>query len=110
MKIGILTFHKPINYGAYLQAFSLSETLSECFPDDTVEIIDYIAPREKNKIILNVLWGIKHYGIMNGLRDIQKIKSFHRVYPALALSPRLKAANLEDVFAFIDRSYDILVI
>ena len=41
MRIGILTFHKAINYGAYLQAFSLSSKLREQFLSDEVEIIDY---------------------------------------------------------------------
>ena len=51
-KIGILTFHKAINYGAYLQAFSLSERLKKEFSDCHVEIIDYIPQKEKKKIYI----------------------------------------------------------
>lgn len=46
-KIGILTFHKSINYGSVLQAYALSKTL-EGF-DYNVEIIDY-EPKRYNEI------------------------------------------------------------
>lgn len=39
MKIGILTFHRAINYGAVLQCYGLKETLKALGHD--VEIIDY---------------------------------------------------------------------
>lgn len=39
MKIGILTFHRALNYGAVLQCFALNETLRKKGHD--VEIIDY---------------------------------------------------------------------
>lgn len=40
MRIGILTFHRALNYGAVLQAYALSETLSRN-EDIQAEIIDY---------------------------------------------------------------------
>ena len=42
MKIGILTHHYVNNYGAFLQAYALRKAVERAFPDDTVEIIDYI--------------------------------------------------------------------
>ena len=39
MKIGILTFHRAINYGAVLQCYALYTTLQSMGHD--VEIIDY---------------------------------------------------------------------
>ena len=39
MKIGILTFHRALNYGAVLQCYALQETLSNMGHD--VEVIDY---------------------------------------------------------------------
>ena len=41
MKIGILTFHREVNDGSVLQAYCLHQLLSQQFPDDQVEIIDY---------------------------------------------------------------------
>lgn len=43
MKIGILTFHRAINYGAVLQCYALSETLKKMGHD--VYVIDYRQPR-----------------------------------------------------------------
>lgn len=40
-KIGILTFHRSINYGAFMQAYSLSKKIKKQYPDTMVEIIDY---------------------------------------------------------------------
>ena len=41
MKIGILTFHKAQNYGAFMQCYALSKELEKRFPGHTVEVIDY---------------------------------------------------------------------
>ena len=42
MKIGILTFHRALNYGAVLQCYALYETLKDMGHD--VEVIDYRPP------------------------------------------------------------------
>lgn len=41
MRIGIMTFHNAINYGAVLQAYALRTYLSRMMPHDDVSIIDY---------------------------------------------------------------------
>ena len=41
-KIGILTFHRAVNYGAQLQAYALQRTVSELGAD--CELVDYICP------------------------------------------------------------------
>ena len=41
MKIGILTYHRSINYGAFVQAYALQRTLIGRFGDSAeIEIID----------------------------------------------------------------------
>lgn len=53
MKIGILTFHRALNYGAVLQCYSLSEILRAMGHD--VEVIDYRpAYIEKHRKIFNI--------------------------------------------------------
>lgn len=42
MKIGILTHQYINNYGAFLQAYALHQAVSKLFPNDTVQIIDYV--------------------------------------------------------------------
>lgn len=42
MKIGILTHHTVVNYGAFLQAYALQEAVKNVYPEATVQIINYI--------------------------------------------------------------------
>ena len=42
MKIGILTHHYISNYGAFLQAYALHKAISELFPEDEVQIINFV--------------------------------------------------------------------
>lgn len=111
MRIGILTFHKAINYGAYLQAFSLSNKLQEQFPDHEVEIIDYIAPKEQNRKLYMVLWNVKHHGIKGGLSELKRISVFKSMQKYLPLSPKsFCTKNLKKLYAYIDERYDMLII
>ena len=41
MRIGILTFHRSINYGAVTQCYTLASRLQRDFPQAEVEVIDY---------------------------------------------------------------------
>lgn len=45
MKIGILTFHRSYNYGAFMQSYALSKRIKKDFPEADVEIIDYATAR-----------------------------------------------------------------
>lgn len=44
-RIGILTFHRSYNYGAFVQSYALSHRLQKDFPDDEIEVIDYATAR-----------------------------------------------------------------
>lgn len=111
MKIGILTFHRPINYGAFLQSYALSNRLVKEFPNCDVEIIDYIAPKEKKKIYVNILRRIKKQGIVAGIDEIKKIRKFQQSLEYLILSQKKICTNkLEKLFEYIDSEYDVLVI
>lgn len=41
MKIGILTFHKAQNNGAFLQCYALAREIAKRAPSHTVEVVDY---------------------------------------------------------------------
>ena len=43
-RIGILTFHQALNYGAVLQAYALCRAVSDNCPDVKAEIVDYRCP------------------------------------------------------------------
>ena len=49
MKVGILTFHRSLNYGAFLQAVCLCERLNQ-EKDISAEIIDFDMPSSQNII------------------------------------------------------------
>ena len=56
IRVGILTFHKSINYGAFMQSYSLAKRLEKDFANCQIEIIDYMTRRmhdnySKNKWI-----------------------------------------------------------
>lgn len=61
MKIGIITYHRAVNYGAYLQACALCSRLNE-ESNITAEIIDFQMKKENKKYSYNwPLWvRIKH--------------------------------------------------
>lgn len=54
MKIGILTHHYIANFGAFLQAYALQETLKKEFPEDEIIIINFI--HLKHFLINNCGW------------------------------------------------------
>lgn len=43
MRIGILTYHRSYNYGAFMQCYSLTTRLKNDFPDCEVEVIDILS-------------------------------------------------------------------
>lgn len=111
MRIGILTFHRPVNYGAYLQAFSLSSKLASLFPNDTVEIIDYVPPLENRKIYLNILRAFKRHGITEGIRSWEKTNTFKKAQNLLPLSEKkMVTGDLNSLYKYISQKYDRLVI
>lgn len=67
MKIGIITFHRAINYGSILQAYALSRFLRDEVGENNVEVIDYQNCAQKK--IYKLFEFPKN--IKSALRDIQ---------------------------------------
>lgn len=109
-KIGVLTFHKPINYGAFLQSYSFSNALSRELKNVDVEIIDYVAPLEKRKVVINLLWTLKHFGLKEAAREYKKIKMFRSYQKVLNVSEKSSFDTLRDLYEYIDNEYDALII
>ena len=55
MKIGVITFHRAINYGAALQTYALQRAISDLGFD--TEVIDYRCEHMENlyKLILSLI-------------------------------------------------------
>lgn len=73
MKIGIITFHWGINYGANLQAYALQEALKKL--NNEVEIIDYYPSRYKIDFF-HALMKIKIGSVLRTIKSIPKAKLF----------------------------------
>lgn len=84
-RIGILTFHRSINYGAYMQCFSLSHYLQKRFPEYQVEVIDY-----ESEIMA------KHY--------IPKCNLSALRHPVLYFAKKKQRAQFQKALAFLPLS------
>ena len=134
MKIGILTYHRAINYGAVTQCYALSLELKKRFPDDTVEIIDYATLMRVNKYkptLTNYLFGgvSKKQGSFISLKRIaskikkliiypdefklirQKYNSFQKSMESLPLSDKkLLSDSTEEFRKTYKNDYDVIVV
>lgn len=90
MKIGIISHHYVNNFGAFLQAWALRETISKMFPEDSVEIIDYM--NIKHFLINSCGWLRYYRGRENIKCWLEKIKLLHTFSKyrkeKMTLSPR----------------------
>lgn len=69
-KVGIMTFHRALNYGAVLQAYALQKTISS-FNGVECEVVDYLSPKitsdykpfrvDKNNLIKSISKSIIMY-------------------------------------------------
>lgn len=110
-KIGILTFHRAINYGAFLQCFALTERLRREFPNCIIEVIDYTAPKEYKKIYKNILRGGYHYGLRNMTMEFKKYRVFTTSLKKLPLSEqKFIKSSINELFEYIDKRYDIIIV
>ena len=110
-KIGILTYHRSINYGAFMQAYSLSKNIKKRFPNVEVEIIDYssqlMEELYKPKISFNTLQSIKGY-----LLKKKQYTYFKDALNRLPLSRKNMCSdgNTDEVLSFFQNDYDIFVV
>ena len=108
-KIGILTFHKSINYGSVLQAFALSDLLSK--RGYAVEIIDYepasysIQYRifEKNTSVHNVAANIRRLSVFDILWEQKKgFEKFREEYLPLSACKFTQASSPQEFSKYYD--------
>ena len=98
MKIGILTFHRAINYGAVLQCYALYRTLSDMGHD--VEVIDYrpsYIEKYRKSLSFSFTWNI--FAALRALfRDIllykkrkDAVKNFDEFLSLMKISPVVRS-------------------
>ena len=86
MKIGILTFHRSFNYGAFMQCFSLVNKLKEDFPNAEFEVVDYTVKRAIDNYMKEIqtqkskkLKGLLMYRVLNMKKWQMNLKDTVRV-------------------------------
>lgn len=132
-RIGILTYHRSHNYGAFMQAYSLVTHLQNQFPDCRIEIVDYISKQVYllyNKSTYNFIKliieadGLRRKAtflrqmldfMRNRLRGITVSQPGERQFKeALRFIPLsdsfIVTDNAEKVFDYIQNQYDIIIV
>jgi hypothetical protein len=107
IKVGILTFHRSINYGSFLQSYSLANALKSC-TDFDVEIIDY----NMTNVELYSFLSCFSFNISQTRKNIIRYLKFKRVlYKILPLSKsRVITNNLNIIEQLLSDKYDVIVV
>lgn len=104
-RIGILTFHRSINYGAFMQAYALSHEIKKRFPNNEVEIIDFELLFRHNRY--------KHTTHVIPFYFENKIRynAFKKDLVKLPLSPKTIISNSnKDITNYIKERYNIVIV
>lgn len=129
-KIGILTFHRSYNYGAFMQSYSLSTMLAKSFRDCKVEVIDYctermyenyptriipfvLGPKAKRNDCKQVIKQIGKCVLDPRILDRKRMlyKGFDEDIRDLSISSkRIISDDYRSLFELIDQEYDYLII
>lgn len=107
MKIGIITHHYVKNFGAYLQAYSLINTLMKKYPNAQIEFIDYRVGKHE---FIN---SIHYFGFKIGRGDtilgyIGRIGLYFTFLKYERGLPRSK--KLKNVSEINQNNYDLIII
>ncbi len=106
MKIGILTYFRAINYGAYLQAYALSHRLNQ-EDDIEAELIDFHMPAEDRYYQQQLEW---RKNFPNTLYDRRRYRVFQDALKYQILSESsLCGSDIEEFNSFVSGKYDIII-
>ncbi len=107
MKIGILTYFRAINYGAYLQAYALTNRLNR-EDDIEAELIDFHMPGEDEYYQKQLKW---RKNFPAAIYDRRKYNIFKDAWKSLSLSEAsLCGSDTEEFISFVYGKYDIIIV
>lgn len=109
IKAGILTYHRAVNFGAFLQAYGLCMRLNE-EQDIEAEVIDFRMKKEEKyyKAGKNFLWNLRHYPTYH-FRTEQN-RAFLDALEALPKSEEsLLSDDIEEFQEFVKDKYDVII-
>lgn len=108
MKVGIITFHRSINYGAFMQCYSLSNRIKKDFPNVQVEVVDYTL---KNALVnyINEIKSCKCLWRKQNLID--RKEAFANCCENLSLSKdRIEDNDIQEIANILNSNYDIVIV
>jgi len=108
MRIGILTFHRSYNYGAFMQCFSLSQKLKKDFPQHKVEVIDF-TNRSAMEGYANAINQIKNPEIKEKIKI--RNNAFLKPQEELPLSEmKIVSNDYSEAIEYMNNNYDAVVV
>lgn len=109
MRVGILTYHRSLNYGAVMQAAALAEQLKIRFPSANVEIVDYSSAKMDRYYKMITVYRGKESAIHLWKR-LEMYRAFQKGWKQLPLSrERLSSDDINKFETWLDDRYDILI-
>lgn len=114
MKIGVLTYHRAVNYGAFLQAYALCQRLNQ-EEDIEAELIDFQCKKEVKlynpyQLKKNLVWIIKKRNINKVIDDIRKHRAFVRARKQMPLSSEhVVSDDCGSFVQMVKNQYDVIV-
>ncbi|MCR4791137.1 MAG: polysaccharide pyruvyl transferase family protein [Lachnospiraceae bacterium] len=106
MRVGILTYHRSINYGAYIQALFLQREIA-ALTGHEVEIIDYDSASSRKHFRKDLLLGSTGRKIHNIRRHLM----FRRMQKKLPISKESLVTDDVSLFReFIGDRYDLVIV
>lgn len=108
-KIGILTYHRAINYGAFLQCYSLITYVQSLFPNYKVEVIDY---ESVDEYIITIKGILKVHSVSDLLSNIKRYRLFRKDLKCyLPLSKKRCISNNKDALSkTYSDEYDAIIV
>ena len=110
MRIGILTYHRAINYGAVMQAYSLQKRIQEDFPEDIVDIIDYNHIKREFFVCKCPIVFLYRRSVAEAIKKFVQTKEFRRCMPILKRSKTFLGCSNEKIEAYMSNHYDLIVV
>lgn len=110
MRIGILTFHRAINYGAFMQSYALLNRISQEFPEDNVEIIDYNCKAREFFIKKCPIVFLYRRSFREGIQKYKQTKVFRKSLQFLKRSKELVAVSDKVLEDYIADHYDVVIV
>lgn len=108
-RIGILTYHRSLNYGAVMQAAVLASQLKERLPNTEIQIIDYTSKRMNNYYKLITLYRGKE-SFPYVFDRIMMYKAFQKGLRDLPLTEEKLITDNYDTFnKWLNGRFDILI-